>query len=243
MIFNPTTRTRKWVGATLAAGILGASTVGGVTAIQAAGATQAAAAVPASTVPKSLTRAETAAEDVIGYLEQAQPAKSKSEARVLKTLAHGDAAKALRKAGVSRGQIAKFQQRADRTAQLSRSGASALKVSQAANSVSQLMPGFYSRYHDPVPAAVLKLDYLDRQVQLDARAGDNAKLRTAIAQLEATWKALRPQLVKAGGSSVARSYDKHVVALKGGGAASAVQTEAAHGLDVVDKMEAVFLGK
>lgn len=246
MIFNPSTRTRRVTGALLAVGILGGTSAGAIAAAQTAPAQPpplVQAAASKSTVPKALTRAETAAEDVIGFLEKGQPAKSKAEARILRDLAHGRAAAELRRAGVSQGQIGAFQQRADRTARLSLGGAQALQVSQAANSVSQLMPAFYGRYQDPVPATVLKLDYLDRQVQLDSQAAHKGRLRATVRRLDSTWQQLRPQLVKAGGTKVAAQYDRHVIALKRGGTATAIQKQAVHGLDLVDKMEGVFLGK
>lgn len=250
MVFNLTTRTRRAVAALLVAGVVGGTAAGGVAGAlgggQSAQAQRPAAAqvaVAKSTVPKPLTRAETAAEDVIGFLEKGRPAKSKAEARVLRELAHGKAADVLRGTGVSRERIRMFQQRADRTASLSLADAPALAVSQAANSVSQLMPGFYARYQDPVPAAVLRLDYLDRQVQLDSQAGQRVKLSETVRKLAATWLELRPQLVAAGGTSVARAYDAHVAALERGGTTTAVQKQAVHGLDLVDRMEGVFLGK
>ena len=260
MMFNPTTRTRKILATLLAAGVVGGTVAGGTAVSKtspapapkvanaasngpAAPAPKAVhAAVAKSTVPKPLTRAETAAEDVIGFLEKGQPAKAKSEARILRDLAHGKAGDALHRAGVPRAQIKAFQRRADHTARLSLSGAAAHAVSQAANSVSQLMPSFYARYHDPMPATVLKLDYLERQAQLDSQAGQPAKLRDTVRQLDATWQQLRPQLVTAGGATVAGSYDRHVTALKRGGPATAIQNQAVHGLDLVDQMEGVFLG-
>lgn len=251
MIFNPSTRIRRVTAGVLAAGILGATGAGAIAAAQNARAQPPPAQPPPivqaaatkSTVPKPLVRAETAAEDIIGFLEKGQPAKSKAEARILRDLAHGKAAEELRKAGVSPGQIGAFQQRADRTARLSLGGAPALQVSQAANSVSQLMPAFYGRYQDPVPAMVLGLDYLDRQVQLDSQAAHKGRLRETVRRLDSTWQQLRPQLVKAGGTEVAGQYDRHVTALKRGGTATAIQKQAVHGLDLVDKMEGAFLGK
>jgi hypothetical protein len=261
MMFNPTNRTRKILATLLAAGVVG-GTVAGATAasktspapvpkVVNAGSNGPTAPVPKavpaaaakSTVPAPLTRAETAAEDVIGFLEKGQPAKSKSEARILRDLAHGEAGDALHRAGVPEAQIKAFQRRADHTARLSLSGAAAQQVSQAANSVSQLMPSFYARYHDPVPATVLRLDYLERQAQLDSQAGQPAKLGHTVSQLATTWQQLRPQLVTAGGAEVASSYDQHVTALKRGGTATAIQSQAVHGLDLVDQMEGVFLGK
>lgn len=243
MIFNPTTRTRRVVASLLAAGVIGGATAGALAGAQPAPAQPATAMAAKSTVPKPLTLAETAAEDVIGLLEKGKPAKSKAAARILRDLAHGKAADALRQRGVSRAEIEAFQQRADRTARLSLGGASALQVSQAANRVSQLMPGFYALYHDPVPATVLKLDYLDRQVQLDSQVGQQAKLRVTVRQLDTAWQQLRPQLVKRGGVKVATSYDRHVSVLKRGGTATSTQKQAVHGLVIVDQMEGAFLGK
>lgn len=253
MTFNLNTRTRRIVGALLATAVIGGGATGAVVAAgdgAARAPTSAQGAAPhtvsvaaSSSVPRGVVAAESAAEDVIGYLEQGKIAKSSTAARALKTLAHGEAARALRKAGTPAPQVAAFQQRADRTARLSSSSASPLRVSLAANSVSQLMPGFYSRYSDPVPPAVLKLDYLDREVQLRSQAGQQAKVRAAVRQVDATWRGLRPELVKAGGLKVAQSYDTHVRALKHGAAPAAVQKEAVRGLDIVDLMEGVFLGK
>ena len=196
-----------------------------------------------STVPQSLTRAETAAEDVIGFLEKGQLAKSHAEARILHRLAHGPAAAALRQNGVTVALIGEFQRRADKATRLSLANAPALEVSQAANDVSQLMPGFYARFKDPVPSKVLTLDYLDRQVQLDVWAHDKARLADTVRQLDATWQTVRPLLVNAGGVAVAKRYDLHLSALKQGGAASMLRKESVNGLDLVDKMEGVFLGQ
>lgn len=245
MIFNPTNRTRRLVAAVLATGIIGGAAAGGLALSQTAPASTppppAHVTATKSTVPRALTRAETAAEDVIGFLEKGKPAKSKAEARILRNLAHGKAADALRRAGVPERQIKVFQQRADQTARLSLAEATPANVSLAANGVSQLMPGLYARYQDPVPPAVLKLDYLDREVQLRSQAGQRSKARAAVRQIDATWRQLRPQLVSAGGATVAKAYDRHIKALKAGGAPTAIQREAAHGLEIVDQMEGVFL--
>lgn len=197
----------------------------------------------ASTVPASLKRAETAAEDVIGYLAKGKPAKSQAEARLLKELAHGKAATTLHKGGVSQAEIRRLQARADRVAVLSLGGAPKLRVSLAANEVSQLMPALYARYQDPVPAAVLRLDYLDREIQLRSQAKQPDRLQAAVNDLGATWAQVRPALVKAGVVKVAREYDRHVQVLKNTTSPAAIQKQAVHGLDVVDQMEGAFLGK
>lgn len=68
-------------------------------------------------------------------------------------------------------------------------------------------------------------------------------MRAAVKDLGSTWAKVRPPLVKAGGLKVAQSYDRHVQALKNTPSPAAIQKEAVHGLDVVDLMEGVFLGK
>lgn len=256
MIFETTTRLRRTVAAALAVGVVGTGAAGiaassatanshpvtapATAAVKARGAPATAATVT-STVPASVTRAETAAEDLIGFLEKGQVAKSRAEARLLKQLAHGRAAADLTKAGVTSGQVKEFQRRADRVAQLSAAGAPRLKVSLAANNVSQQMPAFYGRFQDPVPPSVLKLDYLERQVQLESMAGSRAGVRTNVAAIAATWTRLRPDVVAAGGAGVAKAYDTHIKALRTAPSPTSVQKQAVHGLDVVDQIEKAFL--
>jgi hypothetical protein len=204
-----------------------------------------------STVPASLTRAESAAEDVITYLLEhgktspspPSPALARAEAKTLKQLVHGQVAVELTKAGVSQSKIRALQQRADHVAQLSRGGASKLRVSLAANHVSQLMPSFYARYQDPVPASVLRLDYINREMQLRSIAGQAGRVKRLVKADGSTWAKLRPQLVAAGGTKAARQYDAHLQALKQDKSPTAVQKQALKGLDIVDLMETAFLGK
>lgn len=241
MVFHLDDRTRRIVAGVLAAGIIGGGAAGGAATTHATSApARPAAAATTSTVPTPLTRAETAAEDVIGLLERGKRDGSRSEAQLLARLAHGRASAALLAAGVPSAQVGAFQQRADRVAALSASGAGDLRVSLAANRVSQLMPGFYARFSDPVPPGVLALDYLDREVQLQSKAGD-ARAAAAVRALADTWRQLRPAVLAAGGSRVAAVYDAHVRALARASSPAATQREALHGLVVVDRMEQVFL--
>jgi hypothetical protein len=128
-------------------------------------------------------------------------------------------------------------------AQLSATGAPALDVSLAANDLSRMMPSLYAHYTDPVPTAVLKLDYLEREIQLQSQAAQPAREQAALVSLRATWAKVRPWLVQAGGAKVATAYDAHVRALGRAGQPAALQQEAVNGLGIVDQMEGVFLGK
>ena len=252
MLFDTTNRSRRSIAALLAAGIVGTS-VAGAAATSATAATQTRAvsltaqrsattqARVTSTVPASVTRAETAAEDVIGFLEKGQVAKSRSEARLLKQLVNGPAAADLRLAGVTSAQIRELQRRGDRVAQLSLSAATRLKISLAANNVSQLMPALYARFQDPVPASVLRLDYLDRQVQLASMAGNRSGVRAGVSSLATTWKQLRPAVVAVGAAPVAKQYDAHIKSLRTATSPRVIQKQAVHGLDIVDQIEKAFL--
>jgi len=196
-----------------------------------------------STVPASLTRVESAAEDAIDFLERGRSAKARQALEALRRLAHGQAATDLAKAGVARAKVRALQRRADRAASLSARGAAELEVSLAANAVSQLMPGLYASYRDPVPPTVLKLDYLDRELQLRSRAGQPSAVSARVRDLTATWTKLRPAVVRAGGRKVALDYDGHVRALRTDTAPAAVQRQAAIGLELVDRLEDVFRGR
>ena len=244
-MFDMTSRTRRTVAGVLALAIFGAGVGGAVSAASASGGTATApvTSVKPSTVPASLKRAETAAEDVIGNLEKGLPAKSKAEAQLLKALAHGRAAADLRNSGIPALKVRVLQQRADRVAQLSATGAPALDVSLAANDLSRMMPSLYAHYTDPVPTAVLKLDYLEREIQLQSQAAQPAREQAALVSLRATWAKVRPWLVQAGGAKVATAYDAHVRALGRAAQPAALQQEAVNGLAIVDQMEGVFLGK
>jgi hypothetical protein len=244
-MFDINPRLRRGVAAALAVGILGGSVAGiaAATGGKNASAPPAPKRVRASHLPPGIKRAETAAEDVIKYLEQGNAAKAQAEAATLKGLAHGRAAAELKRAGVPQAQIGGFQQRADLVQSLAANGAAKLRTSLAANHVSQLMPGFYARYQNPVPAAVLRLDYLDRQIQLRSMAGQTGQVKRLVKSVGTTWAKLRPQLVAAGGSQVASRYDAHLQALKQDKSPVAVQKQAITGLALVDLMEKAFLGK
>ncbi len=245
---RPATRTLAALFALVAVGVAGP-------AAGAAGARPAARGAPAkasvgaratgarATVPASLTRVESAAEDAIDFLERGRSAKARQALEALRRLAHGQAATDLAKAGVARAKVRALQRRADRAASLSARGAAELEVSLAANAVSQLMPGLYASYRDPVPPTVLKLDYLDRELQLRSRAGQPSAVSARVRDLTATWTKLRPAVVRAGGRKAALDYDGHVRALRTNTAPAAVQRQAAIGLELVDRLEDVFRGR
>jgi hypothetical protein len=199
----------------------------------------------AQPVPRSLGQAESSAEDTIDYALAGKRARVVTKARELQKVAEGAAGAALRDADVPEDRVSSFQDRARRVDELA-PRSELLRVSLAANQVSALMPEFYARYADRVPPEVLKLDYLDREAKLRSLAGDQAAVQGAASQLSTTWTKLRPQVIKAGGVKVAASYTRHVGAIRRlapGSDESALQREAATGLDLVDLLEDVFRKK
>lgn len=196
----------------------------------------------AQPVPASLTAAESSAEDLVDLALRNERSKVVAKAAELKSVAHGPAASALRRANVPTADIALLGKRADRVAVLA-SSSSMVRVALAANGVSELMPGLYGRFADRVPASVLALDYLDREAQLRSMAREQPAVVSASQGLAETWTALRPKVVAAGGRAEARMYDAHVAAMKrlsGSLDRKALQREAARGLELVDALESVF---
>jgi hypothetical protein len=193
-------------------------------------------------VPASLGAVESGAEDTIDFAAQGDRARVVATTRKLERVAAGRAARDLRKAGVPEEQLAALRARAQVVAAIA-PRAKLIRVSLGANQVSALMPDLYARYTDPVPPAVLRLDYLDREAELRSLVGDQASVRVAVAALRATWASLRRELIDAGGRRVAAAFARHVAAMRRlarGSDAEALRAQAAIGLELVDRLEQVF---
>ena len=193
-------------------------------------------------VPHPVEATESGAEDIIDFASAKNRAKVEVAARELVEVSNGEAADALRSAGVPQERIALLQKRAQSVGDIAGS-ASFLEVSLAANQVSELMPEFYERYGAPIPPEVLKLDYLDREAELRSRAGEPGAVRSAVRGLGTTWLVLRRQVVKAGGRKEAAEFGRHVAnmgKLVDGSSSEALQREARKGLALVDELEGVF---
>lgn len=193
-------------------------------------------------IPASLRTVESASEDIIDLALQNKRAAVLAKAKTLNAAADGPAATALRKAGTPAPEIAEFQRRA---AVVTRTAADAplLDVALAANAAFELVPGFFERYDNPVPATVIKLDYLDFAAKLQSLKDNKRELRSLVNSLDATWTGLRSRFVAAGGGSVTPAFDKHVAAmhnLVANRQPARTQREAQHGLDLVDELEHVY---
>lgn len=162
-------------------------------------------------------------------------------ASALAASARGASTTALQSAGVPHASVTAVREQATRVARLSHT-APYTAIALAANAVSELVVGLYAHFSDPVPVAVRKLDYLDREAQLRSLAGQGKAVSPIVARLAATWAPLRPSVVGHGGGTVAAAYSRHVTAMQhlAAGPGSAFRHEAVNGLNIVDELEAVF---
>jgi hypothetical protein len=192
-------------------------------------------------VPQSLTALESGAEDLVDVALAHDRSRVVAMAGALAASAGGANATALQGAGVPHASVAAIREQATRVARLSHAGPYTA-IALAANAVSALVVGLYAHFADPVPVAVRRLDYLDREAQLRSLAGQREAVPPVVARLAATWAPLRPSVVAHGGGAVAAAYGRHVAAMQHLAAApgSAFRHEAVNGLNIVDELEAVF---
>jgi len=122
-------------------------------------------------------------------------------------------------------------------------GTDKVTVARAANAISAWMDKFFGLYSNPVPVEVIRLDYLGREVVLDAMSADFVAAARQDSEIEATWTQVRPKVVAAGGTQQAKDTDAALVEL-----ATAIQAKdgpatiakANAVLDLVDSLEGVF---
>jgi hypothetical protein len=206
-----------------------------------AGATPLSATAAKGPVPEVLTATESSAEDIVDYALSGDRDAARATARTLSAAATGPAAGALIRSGVPPKQVAQLALRSHRVAQAARGG-SFVEIALAANSVSQLMAGFYAHFSDRVPPTILTLDYLDREAQLRSLAGEPAKVASAVRALRPAWKRVRAKVVAAGGADEAAAFGRHVAAMNrlDHGSRVELRAEAVRGLELVDELEHVF---
>jgi len=193
-------------------------------------------------VPESLDATESDAEDIVDLALAKSLTDLREKTADLKSDAN-EAADALGEEDAPEADLALLRERASHVEELAKGGGEPLEIALAANAVSGLMPALFAVFETDVPPDVLKLDYLDREAQLRALAHESDEVSAAVAELEQTWKGLRPEVVSAGGDQEAARFAKHIAAMKTlarSGDDSAVQREAVKGLELVDQLEQVF---
>lgn len=118
------------------------------------------------------------------------------------------------------------------------------RLARAANGVSEPMGALLALHSSVTPAAVTDLDYLCRELELDARASDFARSAADLSRLEETWTALRPRVMRTeDGPDVAPHVDDFVRRVRDAFErrdAEGAKRAAQEGLDLVDELEDVF---
>jgi hypothetical protein len=186
-------------------------------------------------VPASLSALESNAEDIVDVALAHDRPRVIAMAGTLASSAGGMGA------GATPAQIAALRARAAVVARLSHAGPFTA-IALAANAVSAVVTELYAHFSDPVPVAVRRLDYLDREAQLRSLAGQGKAIPPVVARLAATWKPLRPSVIGHGGQTVAAAYGRHVAAMTrlAQSPGSTFRSEAVNGLNIVDELETVF---
>lgn len=234
---------------TLAAVLAGCG--GSPTTHQPSASTQPATAVPATTatsattappVPKSLTTAEGAAEDLIDLAVAGDRAGVVAKARVLASAATGPARADATAGGVPAATVEEFARRAEAVMKLA-PDAPLLDVALASNHAFALIPDLFRPFATDVPVEVIALDQLDFEAKIRAEQRDLAPIKTMLEQLRSTWGTVRPDLIARNAEAVANRFDAHIAALDAAAAAgdaAATAAEAQNGLQLVDDVEAAF---
>jgi hypothetical protein len=194
-------------------------------------------------VPRSLSKAESAAEDTIDLILAGKRDEAVRSAGNLDKLAQGDLEKDLG-GTASKEELGEFQARAAEVARLAPEG-EPIAVALAANRAFELVARFFGRYQTEVPGRVMFLDYLDFEAKLRALAHELDPVRATVGQLAKTWSELVPSLPSGEKAAGARTqFDAHVAAMTTLAAAGTdfdgMAKEAQHGLDLVDELEAVY---
>lgn len=196
-------------------------------------------------VPRSLSRAESAAEDSIDLILAGKRDKTIRAAATLDRLAHGDLEADLE--GVAtKEELGDLQARAAELGRMAESG-EPVAVALAANHAFELIARFFGRFSSDVPGAVMLLDHLDFEAKLRSLARDVDRVRASVGELSKTWTELSKSIPAGARAAESRSrFDAHVAAmtaLAGAGTDfDGMVREAEHGLDLVDELEGVFTG-
>ena len=197
----------------------------------------------ASGVPKSLPRAESAAEDSIDLVLAGKRDKVVTMAQRLDDLANEDLPRDLQDVA-SADEIKDLQSRTAEFVRIAPDG-EPVAVALAANRAFELIAGFFGRYETKTPGEVMLLDYYDFEAKLQALAHDMTKVRATVDRMAETWLGLDDAVrSQRGGSGPADDFDAHVAAMEKlttGSDFSALAKEAQHGLDLVDELENVFV--
>ena len=197
---------------------------------------------PATSVPSALTAIEDTAEDAYDQSLASNAPGVEADANEL-----NDAWQSFRPRAQTDGASTNVLDTMDRSITELRSVASNppgdVELARAANAVSAPMDELFALYEPPVPPAVLELDYLGREVVLDARESDFDGSTTHVNSIEVTFGSIRDELIADGGQQEAADFASSITAMRAdieAGDAGQLETDANVELELVDVMEGVF---
>jgi hypothetical protein len=117
-----------------------------------------------------------------------------------------------------------------------------LAARQAANDVSKVIVDVFDLFDFKIPSDVGRLDWLERQVIIDADRDDWEAIAVDIDQTRETFDRVKPDVVAEGGEEEARDFEASIV--KQGELAAAhdraIVDEANIALELVDALESVY---
>jgi hypothetical protein len=194
-------------------------------------------------IPKSLRRAESAAEDSIDLILADKRAETIRSAAALDKLAQGELAEDLE--GIAtKEELGELQGRAAELARIAPEG-EPIDVALAANRAFEPIARLFGRFESDVPGAVMMLDYYDFEAKLRAIAHEVEGARSAVDGLASTWTELVKTFPAGDEAAATRSrFEAHAATMASLVAAGTdfdgMAREAEHGLDLVDELEAVY---
>ena len=97
-----------------------------------------------------------------------------------------------------------------------------------------------SAFNPKVPAAVIRLDYLGRELQVWAGPNDLAKLQKTASSIQSTWKKVLPLLEEKGATEVAKKFAEAINLVAAAKTAKEYEAASVPLLDEVDNLEKVF---
>lgn len=109
-----------------------------------------------------------------------------------------------------------------------------------ANQVTFVVADLTAKYNPPIPVEITKLDYYGRELETEAMAKDEAKLKSTAQALRDTWNRVKPKVEAKGGTKQAQNFETLIAKTDAANNATDYAKIAAPILDEVDSLEKVF---
>lgn len=198
---------------------------------------------PASTaaVPNSLVTIEAAAEDIIDFAPSGDWEKISADVTDIENAWKTYQPQA-KQAGASQA-IREAMNSALAELETASASKDASATMQGSNDVSAAVVELFALYSPKVPAAIGRLDVLERQVILDVAAKDYSAATTSLAKTMSVWREVKPSVLEHDGKDVAAQFEASLevqaVAVDSKNDTQ-LTNEARNGLEIVDALEALY---